>query len=127
MLLILLTTITGNSVCAKKLFVEMEFSDNCIKINDGTKKGSQTLKDIDGKDIEFSTLIGALNYMSLQGWELAEIKSIISGSGHSVAGGLGSSSTETKFYYIFTKDVSDEELKEVVDKSYKNKKKQTKQ
>lgn len=104
---------------AKKLFVEMEFHKNSIKIDDGSNKKRQAIKGIDGKELKFTSLIGALNYMSLQGWELVDTKSVTSGSGYVGAYG-GASSTSTKVYYIFSKDVSDEELEQVVNNSYKD-------
>ncbi len=56
--------------------------------------------------------------MSLQGWDLVETKSITSGSGFVGAYG-GASSTNTKVYYIFCKEVTEEELQQVVSNSYK--------
>ena len=106
------------SVQAKKLFVEMEFHKNSIKLDDGSNKKPQPIKGDDGKDLKFTSLIGALNYMSLQGWELVDTKSVTSGSGYVGTYG-GGSTTNTKVYYIFSKEVSDEELKQVVDNSYK--------
>lgn len=105
---------------AKKLFVEMEYHKNCIKLDDGSNKKRQPIKDENGKELQFTSLIGAINYMSLQGWELVETKSITKGGGFSGIYG-GSSSTDTKVYYIFCKDVSDEELDAIVNKSYKDK------
>lgn len=96
----------------------MEFHKNCIKLDDGTNKKRQAIKDENGKDLKFTSLIGALNYMSLQGWDLVDTKSVTSGSGYVGAYG-GASSTNTKVYYIFSKDVSEEELQEAVDNSYK--------
>ena len=103
---------------AKKVFVEMEYNKNSIKLDDGSSKKAQTLKDENGNDLKFISLIGALNYMSLQGWELLDTKSVTSGSGYVGAYG-GASSTSTKVYYIFSKEVSDEELQDIVSKSYK--------
>ena len=103
---------------AKKVFVEMEYNKNSIKLDDGSSKKAQTLKDENGNDLKFISLIGALNYMSLQGWELLDTKSVTSGAGYVGAYG-GASSTSTKVYYIFFKEVSDEELKDIVSKSYK--------
>ena len=107
-----------SSLQAKKIFVEMEFHKNCIKLDDGTNKKAQTLKDENGKELKFTSLIGAMNYMSLQGWGLVDTKSVTSGAGYVGAYG-GASSTSTKVYYIFSKDVSDEELQQAVDNSYK--------
>lgn len=104
------------SVQSKKLFVEMEFHKNSIKLDDGSNKKPQAIKGEDGKDLKFTSIIGALNYMSLQGWELVDIKSVTSGRGY--YGGV--SSTSTKVYYVFSKDVSEEELKQVVDNSLQN-------
>lgn len=106
------------SIQAKKLFVEMEFHKNCIKLDDGTNKKRQTLKDGNGNDLKFTSLIGALNYMSLQGWDLVDTKSVTSGSGYVGSYG-GASSTSTKVYYIFSREVSEEELKNAVEDSYK--------
>lgn len=103
---------------AKKLYVEMEYHKNTIKLDDGSNKKAQTIKDGQGKDLKFASLIGALNYMSLQGWELLETTSVTEGYGY-VIQDVGNSSTKTKVYYIFCKDVSDAELEEIVNNSYK--------
>ena len=103
---------------AKKVFVEMEYNKNSIKLDDGSNKKAQTLKDENGNDLKFISLIGALNYMSLQGWELLETKSVTSGEGFVGVYG-GASETRTKVYYIFFKEVSDEELQDIVSRSYK--------
>lgn len=110
LVLIIATFFACSNVHAKKLFVEMEYHKNTIKIDDGSNKKRQTIKDENGNDIKFTSLIGALNYMSLQGWELVDTKSIISG---------GSGGTFTQVFYIFSKDVSDEELEQKVNNSYK--------
>lgn len=115
---LLLSLFACNNTQAKKLFVEMEFHKNCIKLDDGTNKKRQTLKDENGNDIKFTSLIGALNYMSLQGWDLVDTKSVTSGSGYVGTYG-GASSTSTKVYYIFSREVSEEELKNAVEDSYK--------
>lgn len=96
----------------------MEFHKNSIILDDGSNKKRQALKGKDGKDLKFTSLIGALNYMSLQGWDLVDIKSVTSGSGY-VGNYGGASSTSTKVYYIFSKNVSDEELERFVNNSYK--------
>lgn len=96
----------------------MEYDNHSIKLDDGSNKKRQTIKDSNGKDLKFISLIGALNYMSLHGWELVDTKSVTSGWG-SVGKYGGSSYTGTKVYYIFSKDVSDEELDEIVKSSYK--------
>ena len=115
---ILVTLFCLNFMQAKKVFVEMEYNKNSIKLDDGSSKKAQTLKDENGNDLKFISLIGALNYMSLQGWELLDTKSVTSGAGYVGAYG-GASSTSTKVYYIFFKEVSDEELQDIVSKSYK--------
>ena len=107
-----------NFMQAKKVFVEMEYHKNSIKLDDGSTKKAQTLKDENGNDLKFISLIGALNYMSLQGWELLETKSVTSGEGFVGVYG-GASETRTKVYYIFFKEVSDEELQDIVSRSYK--------
>lgn len=104
-----------HAVSAKKIFVEMEFHKNSIKLDDGTNKKRQALKDSNGDDLKFISLIGALNYMSLQGWELVDTKSVTEGSGF---GGI--SATDTEVYYIFCKDVAEEELQEAVNNSFKD-------
>lgn len=114
----LLCLVSYNTIEAKKIFVEMEFHKNAIKLDDGTNKKRQAIKDENGKDLKFRSLIGALNYMSLQGWELLETKSVTKGSGFVGTYG-GSSSTDTKVYYIFCKEVSDDVLQEAVNNSYK--------
>lgn len=104
-----------SNIQAKKLFVEMEFKNNSIKLDDGSNKKRQAVKGENGKDIKFTSLIGAFNYMSLQGWEFIDTKSVTSGSS---GGGYGI--TETEVFYIFSKDVSDKELEQVVKSSYKD-------
>ncbi|MDE5608358.1 MAG: hypothetical protein K2I64_05445 [Muribaculaceae bacterium] len=108
--------LTCSNIQAKKLFVEMEFHKNSIKLDDGSNKKRQPIKGADGKDLKFTSLIGAINYMSLQGWELVDTKSVTQGGSY---GGYGS--TDTKVYYIFSKDVPDEELEQIVNNSYKDK------
>ena len=81
---------------------------------------AQPIKGKDGKNLKFKTLIGALNYMSLQGWELVDTKSVTYGSGY-IGNHGGTSSTDTNVYYIFSKDISDEEIQQIVDNSYKSK------
>lgn len=117
-ILLMFAFLACSNIQAKKLFVEMEFHKNTIKIDDGSNKKRQPIKGIDGKDLKFTSLIGALNYMSLQGWELVDTKSVTSGSGYVSAYG-GASSTNTKVYYIFSKDVTDEDLEQIVNSSYK--------
>lgn len=114
LLIFVLAIFSFQVIEAKRIFVEMEFHKNCIKLDDGTNKKRQPLKDDQSNDLKFISLIGALNYMSLQGWELVETKSITKGAS-SMYGGA----TDTKVYYIFSKEVSDEELEEVVKNSYK--------
>ena len=75
---------------AKKLFVEMEFHKNSIKLDDGSNKKRQALS---------SNITASRGYVGAYG---------------------GASSTNTKVYYIFSKDVSDEELEQVVNNSYKD-------
>ena len=116
--IIILAIFASYSIQAKKIFVEMEFHKNCIKLDDGTNKKPQILKDKTGKELKFTSLIGALNFMSLQGWDLEDTKSIISGAGYVGTYG-GASATNTKVYYIFSKDVSDNELRRAVEESYK--------
>lgn len=91
---------------------------NSIRLDDGSNKKPQTIKGNDGEDLKFNSLIGALNYMSLQGWELVETKSVTKGGGYIGAYG-GASSTSTTVYYIFCREVTDEELEEIVNDSYK--------
>ena len=117
-LFIVLAILSCDFVEAKKIFVEMEFHKNTIKLDDGTNKKRQPLKDENGKNLKFTSLIGAMNYMSLQGWELLDTKSVTKGSGFVGAYG-GASSTDTKVYYIFCKEVTDEQLQEAVENSYK--------
>ncbi|MCM1070813.1 MAG: hypothetical protein NC210_01125 [[Clostridium] fimetarium] len=107
------------TVYANKRFVEMEYHKNRIKLDDGTNNKPQVLKDETGTELKFKSLVGALNYMTLQGWELVDTKSVTSGSGHVGAYG-GSSSTGTKVYYIFQKETADTELSEIVNKSFKD-------
>jgi hypothetical protein len=110
--------LTSQIVNAKKLYVEMEYKKNSIRLDDGSNKKPQIIKGNDGKDLKFNSLIGALNYMSLQGWELVETKSVTKGGGYVGAYG-GASSTSTTVYYIFSREVSDGELEAIVNNSYK--------
>lgn len=119
LILFIIAFLACSNIQAKKLFVEMEFHKNSIKLDDGSNNKRQAIKGEDGKDLKFTSLIGALNYMSLQGWELVDTKSVTSGSGYVGVYG-GASSTSTKVYYIFSKDVSDEELEKVVNNSFKD-------
>ena len=119
LILFIIAFLACSNIQAKKLFVEMEFHKNSIKLDDGSNKKRQAVKGEDGKDLKFTSLIGALNYMSLQGWKLVDTKSVTSGSGYVGVYG-GASSTSTKVYYIFSKDVSDEELEKVVNNSFKD-------
>lgn len=114
LLLFVIALFSFQVIEAKRIFVEMEFHKNRIKLDDGTNKKRQPLKDEEGNDLKFISLIGALNYMSLQGWELVDTKSETKGSSYS-----GTGSTKTKMYYIFSKEVSDEELEEAVKNGYK--------
>lgn len=114
LILFILSFFACSNIQAKKLFVEMEFHNNSIKLDDGSNKKRQAIKGRNDKDLKFISLIGALNYMSLQGWELVDIKSVTKGGTYNGIGG-----TDTKVYYIFSKDVSDEELKSIVNNSYK--------
>ncbi len=108
------------SMVAKKLFVEMEYEsmNNTITLDYGTNKKAQTVKGDNGKALKFISLVSALNYMSLQGWEFVQIKSELKGNGYLSQYG-GASSTYTTAHYIFCKEVSDEELKDVVEKSFR--------
>jgi hypothetical protein len=56
--------------------------------------------------------------MSLQGWELLDTESVTQGAGFSNAG-IGVSSTDTKVFYIFYKEVTDSVLQETVKHCYK--------
>lgn len=109
LILFLAFCLTTQFVNAKRLYVEMEYIKNTIRLNDGSNKKPQTVKGTDGEDLKFKSLIGALNYMSLQGWELLDTKPINGGdASHTVVA-----------YYIFYKDVSDEELEATVKDSFK--------
>jgi len=104
---------------AKKIFVEMEYHKNCIKLDDGTNKKPQKVKDENGKDLKFISLIAAINYMSLQGWELV---GTAPGGGSTSGVAIGNymyASSDSKVYYLFSKEVSDEELQEAVNNGYK--------
>lgn len=118
LLLFVIALFSFQVIEAKRIFVEMEFHKNRIKLDDGTNKKRQPLKDEEGNDLKFISLIGALNYMSLQGWDLIDTKSVTKGSSYVGTYG-GGGSTDTKVYYIFSKEVSEEELEEAVKNSYK--------
>ena len=116
LMLCFLLLLTSQLVNAKKLYVEMEYKKNSIRLDDGSNKKPQTIKGSDGEDLKFNSLIGALNYMSLQGWELVETKSVTNGGGY--VGAYGGA-TSTTVYYIFCREVTDEELKAIVNNSFK--------
>ncbi len=118
LLLFVITLFSFQVIEAKRIFVEMEFHNNRIKLDDGTNKKRQPLKDEEGNDLKFISLMGALNYMSLQGWELIDTKSVTKGSSYVGTYG-GGGSTRTEVYFIFSKEVSDIELEEAVKNSYK--------
>ena len=113
-LILLFLIFVSANIQAKRLFVEMEYHKNSIKLDDGSNKKAQAIKGKDGKDLKFLSLIGALNYMSLQGWDLVETKSVTRGASYS-----GNGATDTKVYYIFSKEVPDCELEEVVKNSFR--------
>lgn len=117
--LLFLLLLTAGVAEAKKLYVEMEYRKNSIWLDDGSNKRPQAVKDADGAVLKFRSLIGALNYMSLQGWDFVEAKSITSGSGYVGSYG-GFSSTDSRIYYIFCKEVLEEELQAVVESSYRD-------
>lgn len=108
-----------HSAEAKKIFVEMQYHKNRIKLDDGSNKKPQPIKDENGKDLKFVSLIGALNYMSLQGWDLVGSKTSGAEESGAVVGGVVISSSDNKISYIFCKDVTYEELQEAVNSSYK--------
>lgn len=72
LMLCFLLLLTSQLVNAKKLYVEMEYKKNSIRLDDGSNKKPQTIKGSDGEYLKFNSLIGALNYMSLQGWNLSK-------------------------------------------------------
>ena len=117
LLIALLAVGCFNQVEAKKQFVEMEFYKNTIQIDNGASERRHTLTDADGKALKFKSLAAALNYMSLQGWELVDTKSVTVGSGK-IYNNEGRSSTNTTVCYLFAKDVAVEELAEAVRNGY---------
>lgn len=58
----------------------------------------QPLTGEDGKDLKFNSLVGVLNYMSLQSWEFVDTKSVTVGAG---------GSTDAEVFYILFKEVPD--------------------
>jgi len=118
-LLSVILAIGMGSVYAKKIFVEMEYDNHRIKLNDGLSDKFHKVKNEDGKDIKFNSIIGALNYMSLQGWELIGNRDE-NGTGTSFHYGTVSTMlSDSKCYYIFCKDVSDEEIKSIVERGFR--------
>ena len=51
LLILILSFLTCSNIQAKKLFVEMEFHKNSIKLDDGSNKKRQPIKGEDGKDL----------------------------------------------------------------------------
>ena len=51
LLILILSFLTCSNIQAKKLFVEMEFHKNSIKLDDGSNKKRQPITGEDGKDL----------------------------------------------------------------------------
>lgn len=77
-----------------------------LKINYGTEKIYQPLKNEAGKELRFFSFPGALNYLSSQGWRLEGNFTEVSGSSVNNWG-----ETLSKTTYIISKEVSEEEAK----------------
>lgn len=87
------------------------FSEKCkLRIDDGIKPRREKGKR--GEDIYFKSYAAALMYLTSQGWELVSNYNTTTGS---VAGGYGSSSTQT--YWILRRPSTKEEVDKIVNES----------
>lgn len=114
-ILLLFFCLAASGVSAKKIFVEMGYKNNVITLDDGQNKDPQPVKDENGKKVKFKTLVAALNYMSSQGWELVE-----SVSKRSIGNTYIPDLEYNRVYYLFSKEVPDEELDNAVNNGYKD-------
>ncbi len=111
------TQTNANNAQSKTVYALFSFSGRTVEIDYGNSRKIKSLEDENGNKIEFYTLVGALNYLSLQGWTLVGDKTSVSGN---FANGVGSTSSNTTF--IICKQVTEEELRELVDDSIKSNK-----
>ena len=76
-----------------------------IKMDDGVK--DQVMQNESGKDLQFKSPAGALNYLVSIGWEFDKVETIP----NSIS---ATRDIRTKSYWIFRKSCSKEELNEIV-------------
>ena len=93
-----------------RIYAAFVYSEDKVKINYGTEKKYEPLKDEAGRELRFFSFPGALNYLSSQGWRLEGNFTEVSGSSGGFKGNnWGRTSSETT--YIISKEVSEEEAK----------------
>lgn len=120
----LIIFLVSNIICySETVYIGMTFEGNSIKVDYGTSKKAETIKDDNGKDLKFYSLIGALNYMSSKGWKLiGSNSSNVSTTTHGSVVGIysySSSSSNSKETYILCREKSAEDLEKVVENSFK--------
>lgn len=93
-----------------RIYAAFVYSGDKVKINYGTEKKYQPLKDEAGRELSFFSFPGALNYLSSQGWRLEGNFTEVSGSSGGFKGNnWGRTSSETT--YIISKEVPQAEAK----------------
>lgn len=89
-----------------RIYAAFIYSGDKLKINYGTEKKYEPLKDEEGRELRFFSFPGALNYLSSQGWRLEGNFTEVSGSSSHNWGG-----TTSKTTYIISKEVPEAEAK----------------
>lgn len=91
-----------------RIYAAFVYSGDKLKINYGTEKKYQPLKNEAGEELRFFSFPGALNYLSSQGWRLEGNITEVSGSSGGFKGNnWGETSSETT--YIISKEVPADE------------------
>lgn len=107
-----------------RLFASFIFENDKIKMNYGGNEGKVTLKDNNGKDLKFYSLIGAINYLSLQGWDFGgEAPSLSAGSsiGIVTAPNIVTNFQTSNGEFMISRWVTKKEIEKSVTNSIKNK------
>lgn len=93
-----------------RIYAAFVYSEDKVKINYGTEKKYEPLKDEAGRELRFFSFPGALNYLSGQGWRLEGNFTEVSGSSGGFKGNnWGRTSSETT--YIISREVPEAEAK----------------
>lgn len=92
-----------------KQYIIVRYAGKQIKINDGScdSYDEPTLKDNTGNELNFKSLTGVINYMTLKGWKMEEMLASPEYKLSSQDGQL-----------IFSKHCSEDELQEIVEKGF---------